>query len=201
MEILRNRREIVVHGHFDNVATFRDEFVVGLMNALESITNSNDGVDVTEFEFEIMVVKIYQNLGGTKITTIARKAIGNGDAGLYTEPSGKNGTELVPKNCCGWVALLRALIHNPAVRGNWTGSLDWLTWDDKDPRETFRKKRLMKRLIIQLKSHLGIDEDIWNLQPANGLSTQAKVIAVQPKLLIVIMDQNNKLRLFRECGP
>lgn len=196
MAILNNRRDFVVHGHFDNVNTFPYDFEVGLTEALDNLTNSNGDLDVTDLEFELMVTKILENRAGTKITTIARNAIGNGNAGLFSE----SGAATSLTECCGWIALLRALVHNAVVRQNWIGDLSWLTYDLKDPRETFRKKKLMKKLVASLKLQLGITEDIWELQPAEGLSTQAKVIAAQPKLLIVIMDQGNKLRLFRERG-
>lgn len=78
---------------------------------------------------------------------------------------------IVPKNCCGWVALLRALIHNKAVRDNWQGSLDWLKFDPKDPSETFRKKKHMNLLVMNLKNHLGIQENVWDLTPLERLST------------------------------
>lgn len=91
MDVLRNRESVVVHGHFDDVNRFPNDFINSLTHALDSITQSDGEADVVDFMFELLITKVYEQRGGTKFATIARKAIGNGDAGLYVEPTTRRG--------------------------------------------------------------------------------------------------------------
>lgn len=130
--------------------------------------------------------------GGTSATRLAERAIGNGDAGLYAD------SQLHDQ--CGWVALLRALFHQEAVRKAWVGDLSWLKYDGKQLTKLFQTKRQLKMLVIALKNQLGIQDSVWDLDPMDGLSTQDKIIQVQPKLLIVIMNSAMKRRQYIHRG-
>lgn len=187
----------------DEIAT---QFGPAFVMSMENMSQSERSIGWNDVEITLQFDAVANLARGTsnKLKGYVRKTImfelQENTPGLYKYKS-------VGDDLCGYQAIAFALcLSNRHIYNNWAGDKSWLDQAFANPSKKSWLDRLDKsaKLFRTISEHVRTDvlqmRGPWVVSRTDGLSTAAKFVEKQPKLQLIIYDQQTRQPMEQRVG-